>query len=161
MKLKNPNLSCNRTSGRRPTRMRLAAALIGVVGALGVIAGCGGDAGSSDPLAFNTDWVEVAVVSNEEFGGQDKVLVIGRGGPADNTRQVEQCLDHFLGTGDERGAFCWVFPSEAAFAYAKVDHTDATMENICWSARAAKPIQGDREVETQDPSFLEVLGCPE
>lgn len=144
----------HRANRRRPS-VHFAAAIIAGAGALALLAGCSDDTTADEGPAFSPDQVQFTVPT----GSGLQVYVIGEGTAGDHLRQAEQCLDHHL-ANTEGGASCWVFASRKALTYSKVDRDAGGMDNICWSARALQTNDGSREIEPQDESLAEAIGCP-
>lgn len=151
---------CSTASGELRSALMRRLALIAAASAL--LAGCGGEESSDGDApkpqaepAFDTATVKVTHVINQQLGGLAQVYFIAKGPPPTHVRQARACVAHY--TRDQKAAFCYTFPSEAAFKAARVGRDG--MDKLCWSAMASKALSGFQDAQSGN-EVAEVDGCP-
>jgi peptidylprolyl isomerase len=112
------------------------------------------------PAPFDPTTIKIQRVFNQSIGGVTDVYFLAKGPPATHITQAVACAKRYL--AQTKGAFCYAFPSEAAFRYAKVDRSgEIGMTNLCWSAMAGRPpAGGPLETNSTNP-VADLEHCPD
>jgi hypothetical protein len=99
------------------------------------------------------------VNTSNPFGVRSAVVYfVSNGSGARALAQAKACVRAYLAR--EPSAYCFAFPSERAFRFAKVRRRPpAEMRRPCWSAYWGKP-KGRRPIGSASNPAFEPLHCP-
>jgi hypothetical protein len=111
----------------------------------------------SKSSAFDASTVRVRRLSKEALGGQVEAYFIAKGPPRMHLAQAKACVED--GLDGAKSAFCYAFPSEAAFRAAKVNRSRGGMKKLCWSAYWGKPLEGEPSGADGSPT-AQLEKCP-